>query len=54
MNNSAIIFDCERMRSPNTGLYFFCDMLAESLSKESDQHQKDIAFYVPKRYKGRW
>ena len=54
MNNSAIIFDCERMHSPNTGLYFFCDMLAESLSKESDQHQKDIAFYVPKRYKGRW
>lgn len=54
LNKNAVIFDCERMRSPNTGLYFFCDMLAESLSKESSQHNQDIAFYVPKQYKGRW
>ena len=55
MTNETIIFDCERMRRPNTGLYFFCDMLAQSLSKESIHHNnKEIAYYVPKRLKGRW
>lgn len=52
--NNMIIFDCERMRHPNTGLYFFCDMLAESLSKEAKHHNQQIAFYVPKCFEGRW
>lgn len=52
--NDTIIFDCERMRRPNTGLYFFCDMLAESLSKEATRHDHNLAYYVPKRFKGRW
>lgn len=52
--NNTIIFDCERMKYPNTGLYFFCDMLAESLSDESLKHSEKLAYYVPKGLKNRW
>ena len=52
--NNMIVFDCERMKYPNTGLYFFCDMLAESLSKEAQSHKEKLAFYVPRNLKGNW
>ena len=52
--DNTIIFDCERMKYPNTGLYFFCDMLAEGLSEESLKHEEKLAFYVPKGLKNRW
>ena len=54
MAENTIILDCERMRNPNTGLYFFCDKLADGLSKESERHNRPMGFYVPKRFKGRW
>lgn len=48
-----IIIDCEKMKYPNTGLFFFCDMLVRSLITENHE-EFDLGFYVPGRYKGRW
>ena len=48
-----IIIDCEKMKYPNTGLFFFCDMLVRSLINEN-HGEFDLGFYVPGRYKGRW
>lgn len=48
-----IIIDCEKMKYPNTGLFFFCDMLVRSLITEN-HGEFDLGFYVPSRYKGRW
>ena len=48
-----IIIDCEKMKYPNTGLFFFCDMLVRSLITEN-HGAFDLGFYVPGRYKGRW
>lgn len=48
-----IIIDCEKMKYPNTGLFFFCDMLAQAIIAEN--HGKlDLGFYVPAKYAGRW
>lgn len=48
-----IIIDCEKMKYPNTGLFFFCDMLVRSLITEN-HGAFDLGFYVPGRYEGRW
>lgn len=52
--NNMIVFDCERMKYPNTGLYSFCDMLADALSQESHKRQEKLGFYVPNNLKGQW
>jgi len=41
-----IIFDCERLKYPNTGLYTFCESLGSALIKNSRNHQ--ITAYLPK------
>lgn len=53
--SNLIMFDCERMKNPHTGIYFFCDILAENLSLEAPKgYQEKLAFYVPKSLIGRW
>lgn len=47
-----VILDCEKMKYPNTGLFFFCDMLAKSLTKVNHEHE--LGFYVPSGLVGRW
>lgn len=48
-----VIIDCEKMKYPNTGLFFFCDMLARAIIDEN-RGEFDLGFYVPERYAGRW
>lgn len=47
-----VILDCEKMKYPNTGLFFFCDMLAKALVKVDHKHE--LGFYVPSSLVGRW
>ncbi len=43
-----IIFDCERMKYPDTGLYHYCLNLGKYLEKNIDLQKEAIAFYSPK------
>lgn len=43
---NRILFDCERLKHPNTGLYTFCESLGKALIKNTTADQK-IAAYVP-------
>lgn len=45
-----IVFDCERMKYPYTGLYEYCHRLGLSLQKVIAK-EDDITYYVPKREK---
>ena len=49
-----IVFDCERMKHPNVGLYFFCKQLANNLITEAASRRQNLALYVPKALKGNW
>lgn len=42
-----IIFDCERMKYPNTGLYHYCLNLGRHLEKNINFHQEQLFFYTP-------
>lgn len=44
---SKILFDCERLKYPNTGLYTFCQELGRALMKNAFSEQ-EITAYVPK------
>jgi glycosyltransferase involved in cell wall biosynthesis len=43
-----VVFDCERMKYPYTGLYHFCLHLGEALSAIAPAHQKEMLFYTNK------
>lgn len=42
-----IIFDCERMKYPHTGLYNFCLQLGNALLQNTDSIRENISFYMP-------
>lgn len=42
-----ILFDCERMKYPHTGLYHFCLQLGNALIRNSDAALEKISFYMP-------
>jgi glycosyltransferase involved in cell wall biosynthesis len=42
-----ILFDCERMKYPHTGLYHFCLELGNALTRNSDANHEKISFYLP-------
>jgi glycosyltransferase involved in cell wall biosynthesis len=42
-----IIFDCERMKYPDTGLYHYCRNLGNYLEKNIDNHSEQLFFYTP-------
>jgi glycosyltransferase involved in cell wall biosynthesis len=42
-----IIFDCERMKYPNTGLYHYCMNLGRYLEKNINLTQEELFFYTP-------
>ncbi len=42
-----IIFDCERMKYPDTGLYHYCMNLGKYLEKNIDLQQEELFFYTP-------
>lgn len=48
-----VIFDCEKMKCPNTGLYRFCESLGNSLmEKIRTEPDMTLAFYTPKSVAG--
>lgn len=42
-----ILFDCERMKYPHTGLYHFCKQLSKALISTHPGNQYSLTFYVP-------
>jgi glycosyltransferase involved in cell wall biosynthesis len=42
-----IIFDCERMKYPDTGLYHYCRNLGNYLEKNIDEYKEQLFFYTP-------
>ena len=42
-----IIFDCERMKYPDTGLYHYCMNLGRYLEKNIDIRSEQLFFYTP-------
>ena len=49
-----VVFDCERMKYPNTGLYVFCDQVASNLVKQRLAIHDRLCLFVPSRFKGNW
>lgn len=43
-----IIFDCERMKYPDTGLYHYCLNLGKHLEKNININKEQLFFYTPK------
>lgn len=43
--SKLVVFDCERMKYPHTGLYHFCLQLGSSLSKTAGK--EPLCFYTP-------
>jgi glycosyltransferase involved in cell wall biosynthesis len=48
-----IIFDCERMKFPDTGLYHYCLNLGMHLEKNINLHNEKLFFYTPP-WEQRW
>ncbi len=46
MGMKKIIFDCERMKYPHTGLYHFCHQLGNALRENAEENQAQLSFYV--------
>lgn len=44
---NKIIFDCERMKYENTGLFHYCLNLGNHLQKFTDPGSEEISFYTP-------
>ena len=49
-----IVFDCERMKYPNTGLFVYCDNVAAHLARMQADAGDDMCFYTPSVLRGRW
>ena len=47
--HNSVIFDCDKMKHPNTGLYFFCEQLAIALQKEAVRRNSEFAVFLPSR-----
>src|SRR5882672_10060950 len=44
---SKVVFDCEKMKYPNTGIYYFCQYLGSALQTAHNPEQEEIQFYTP-------
>jgi glycosyltransferase involved in cell wall biosynthesis len=42
-----IVFDCERMKYPDTGLYHYCMNLGKALELTADSSREQLFFYTP-------
>ncbi|HEY8522085.1 MAG TPA: glycosyltransferase family 1 protein [Gammaproteobacteria bacterium] len=47
-----VLIDCERMKQPNTGLYYFCRNLGLALLEQADASTEALHFYVPRACRG--
>ena len=44
---NRIIFDCERMKYENTGLYHYCLNLGNHITKYAQPGSEELTFYSP-------
>ena len=44
---NKIVFDCERMKYPDTGLYHYCVNLGRALELTADSSREQLFFYTP-------
>jgi glycosyltransferase involved in cell wall biosynthesis len=51
VKNKKIIFDCERMKYPHTGLYHFCLQLGKAIENNKDD-KEELTFYVREKEHG--
>lgn len=49
-----VVFDCERMKHPNTGLAVFCENVASNLVRQHASIKAPLCLYTPARYRGKW
>ncbi|MDD5275006.1 MAG: glycosyltransferase family 1 protein [Methylovulum sp.] len=47
-----IVIDCEKMKYPNTGFYFFCKNLATNIIQQANAETAKINLYLPKQEQG--
>jgi glycosyltransferase involved in cell wall biosynthesis len=47
-HDKKILVDVERMRYPNTGLYYYCLHLANALQQQQHMHKARLGFYLRK------
>lgn len=47
-----IVFDCEKLRFPNTGLYHFCIQLGTALLRQRDAIPAPLCAYIPEKEMG--
>lgn len=52
MKEKRIIFDCERMKYPHTGLYHFCLQLGKAIQTNINKDKEAVSFYVRKSEHG--
>lgn len=45
-----ILFDCEKMRYPNTGVFYFCLNLGNALLKAHNSNNERLNFYIPQSH----
>lgn len=48
--DNRVVFDCERMKYPFTGLYYYCLHLGKALLQQP--HDEELCFFVPPSAKG--
>ncbi|MEJ7610685.1 MAG: glycosyltransferase family 1 protein [Ferruginibacter sp.] len=41
-----LVFDCERMKYPHTGLYYYCLQLGKALQQQLNNEKERVSFYV--------
>ena len=44
---NRIIFDCERMKYENTGLYHYCLNLGNHIARFTNPETEELGFYSP-------
>lgn len=49
--NRHVVFDCERMKYPNNGLFSYCEQLGNALLQLKPPDSR-LAFYIPEQQKG--
>jgi glycosyltransferase involved in cell wall biosynthesis len=47
-----IVFDCERMKYPNTGIYSYCYQLGKHLIELTDPKEEQLTYFTPQTVNG--
>ena len=47
-----IVFDCERMKYANTGLFTYCQQLGLQIARQANPYHEAISFFTPMSSQG--